>query len=112
MECWGVGVLGCWIVGISCKIDSLIKNMHPRIIVVRPLENYKLEVTFSDGAKGVLDWSERLKRAKPGGVFEPLKKPEYFAQIEIWEGTIRWPTGADICLDALYEQIELKPICE
>ena len=86
--------------------------MYPRVIAVRLLENYKLELIFADGAKGVLDWSERLKRAKPGGVFEPLKKPEYFAQVEVWEGTIRWPNGADICPDALYEQIELKPTCE
>lgn len=82
------------------------------MIAVRPLENYKLELIFADGAKGVLDWSERLKRAKPGGVFEPLKKPEYFAQVEVRAGTIRWPNGADICPDALYEQIELKPTCE
>ncbi len=95
--------------------DEIFKNMNaryrlsdamfPRVAAVRPLEDYKLEVTFSDGVKGVLDWRERLEKAKPGGVFEPLQRPEYFAQVEAWEGTIRRPNGADICPEVLYEEI-------
>lgn len=79
--------------------------MYPRVVAVHPLKDFKLEVIFSDGTKGIFDWSERLKKARPGGVFEPLQNPEYFAQVEAWEGTIRWPNGADICPDVLYEKL-------
>jgi hypothetical protein len=82
--------------------------MIPRVIAVRYLGEYKLEITFSDGVRGISDWSKRLAKAKPGGVFEPLKNREYFAQVETWEGTIRWPNDADICPDVLYAEITGK----
>ncbi len=78
------------------------------IVAVQYLGDYKLEITFSDGMKGIYDWGPRLTRAKAGGVFEPLKNPEYFAKVELWEGTIRWPNGADICPDVLYERVNGK----
>jgi hypothetical protein len=79
--------------------------MFPKVIAVRYLGGYKLEITFSDGEKGIVDWSEKLAKAKRGGVFEPLKDPNYFAQVELWEGTIRWPNGVDVCPDVLYERV-------
>jgi hypothetical protein len=82
--------------------------MFPKVIAVRYLGGYKLEITFSDGEKGIVDWSERLAKAKRGGIFEPLKDPNYFAQVELWEGTIRWPNGADVCPDVLYERVSGK----
>jgi hypothetical protein len=82
--------------------------MFPRVIAVGYIGGYKLEITFSDGVKGISDWSARLARAKTGGVFAPLKNPAYFAKVELWEGTIRWPNGADICPDVLYEQVSGK----
>ncbi len=82
--------------------------MFPRVVAVRYLGDYKLEITFSDGMKGISDWSARLARAKAGGVFAPLKNREYFAKVELWEGTIRWPNGADICPEVLYERVTGK----
>ncbi|NUM75325.1 DUF2442 domain-containing protein [candidate division KSB1 bacterium] len=79
--------------------------MLPKVIHVRHVGGYKLELSFSDGLKGMLDWGPRLRRAKAGGIFEPLQHPEYFAQVELWEGTIRWPNGADVCPEMLYEEI-------
>lgn len=84
--------------------------MFPRVVAVRHLSDCKLEVTFSDGIKGISDWSARVFSAKAGGVFEPLKILEYFAQVEAWEGTIRWPNGADICPDVLYAEVSGKPL--
>jgi hypothetical protein len=84
--------------------------MFPRVVSVRYLSDYKLEVIFSDGFRGISDWSARVHSAKAGGVFEPLKTPEYFAQVEAWEGTIRWPNGADICPDVLYAEVSGKPL--
>lgn len=82
--------------------------MFPKVTTVRYLGGYKLEITFSDGEKGIVDWSEKLAKAKRGGVFEPLKDPKYFAQVELWEGTIRWPNGVDVCPDVLYERVSGK----
>jgi len=82
--------------------------MFPKVIHVQYLGDYKLEIIFSDGTKGVSDWSTRLARAKAGGIFSPLKNTSYFAKVELWEGTIRWPNGADICPELLYEQVAKK----
>ena len=79
--------------------------MLPKITHVRHVGGYKLELSFADGLKGTLDWGPRLSRAKAGGIFEPLQRPEYFAQVELWEGTIRWPNGADVCPEVLHEEI-------
>jgi len=87
-----------------------VTKMFPRVIAIRYIGGYKLEITFSDGVKGIADWSARLARAKTGGVFVSLKNSAYFAKVELWEGTIRWPNGADICPDVLYEQVAGKAI--
>jgi hypothetical protein len=88
--------------------------MFPRVTSVRHLRDYVLELTFSDGSSGQVDWRERLEKANPAGVFGPLRDPSYFAQVELWieAGTIRWPNGADICPDVLYSEATGKPIPE
>jgi len=76
-----------------------------RVIFAKPLEDYKVEVKFSDGTHGVISLKDRLF----GPVFEPLKDPDYFARLTIDEfGVICWPNGADIAPDALYEKLIKK----
>jgi hypothetical protein len=48
-----------------------------RVISAKPLEDYKVEVEFSDGTHGVISLKDRLF----GPVFEPLKNPDYFARV-------------------------------
>jgi hypothetical protein len=81
--------------------------MFPRAISVKYLHDYILEVTFSDGRSGCVDWRARLEKANPAGIFAPLKEVSYFAQVALWSeaGTIRWPNGADICPDVLYSEV-------
>jgi hypothetical protein len=69
---------------------------------VRVLDGYRVELTFSDGVRGVVDLASRVVRR--GGVFEPLESPEFFRQVAIDSelGTIVWPNGADFCPDMLY----------
>lgn len=40
-----------------------------------------------------------------GPVFEPLRDPQLFAQVEVdsESGTVRWPTGADLDPIVVYE---------
>jgi hypothetical protein len=74
-----------------------------RVVSVKPMPDWKLEVAFSDGTRGVLSIKDRLF----GPVFEPLKDPVFFEQVQIDEfGAVCWPNGADLAPDALYEKIK------
>jgi tRNA U34 5-methylaminomethyl-2-thiouridine-forming methyltransferase MnmC len=78
--------------------------MH-RIVFVKPLEDWQLEMAFSDGTRGVLSVKDRLF----GPVFEPLKDPKVFSQVRVDEfGAICWPNGADLAPDALYEKLKAQ----
>ncbi len=72
--------------------------MNPRVSAVKPLQSYKLELTFTNGERGVYDCSDLLDF----GVFKELKDTRYFRMVKPWEGTIAWPNGQDICPDTLY----------
>ena len=74
----------------------------PRIISVRPLNHYQLDVQFDDGSRGVISLVDRLF----GPVFEPLKDWQTFCQVSVDEfGAVCWPNGADLAPDGIYEQI-------
>ena len=72
-----------------------------RIIEMKYLGEYSLEVTFSDGLKKCVN----LKPLLTGPVFEPMKDPEYFAQVMLdpVSGTVVWPNGADLAPEALQD---------
>ena len=64
------------------------------------LEDYKVEVEFSDNKKAVVDLSDELY----GEVFEPLKDKKLFSKIKIDKDleTITWENGADLAPEYLY----------
>ena len=64
----------------------------PNVIGVEVLAHYVLRVTFDDNVVRDVDLSEDLC----GPIFEPLKDPEYFAQVFIDGSSVAWPNGADI----------------
>ena len=68
---------------------------------VRHLENYRLEVTFSNGCVKEVDLSGELH----GEVFEPLKDMGLFKQAAVnpETRTVEWPNGADFAPEFLYE---------
>ena len=73
---------------------------------VRSLDDYRLDVTFDDGTRGIVDVKDRLF----GPVFEPLLDRELFQQVSVDEfGAICWPNGADLAPDALHERIRQTP---
>ena len=75
-----------------------------RVVSVKPLDRYRIDVEFADGLRGVVDLSERLF----GPMFAPLKDPELFAQVRVDEfGAICWPNGADLAPDALHKSVSL-----
>lgn len=74
-----------------------------RIISVKALPGYRLDIEFEDGTCGVLDYSQELW----GPLFEPLKDPQRFAEVGLDEfGVVCWPNGADLAPDAMYDQIQ------
>jgi hypothetical protein len=66
------------------------------------LEGYNIELTFSDGVRGVVDLANRI--VGRGGMFKPLENQDYFRQVSVDQelGTIVWPNGVDFCPDLLY----------
>jgi len=75
-----------------------------------PLNNHRLDLTFEDGLRAVVDMNAIIKEYK--GVFAPLLDEAYFQQVKVNSelGTIVWPNGADICPDVLYSAASGKPI--
>ncbi len=84
--------------------------MFPRIVRVRYLKNYELELTFADGVKGIIDFREKV--VGRGGIFAPLEDPAFFrrVQVDAEAGTIVWPNEVDLDPDVLYSQVTGRPI--
>jgi len=73
-----------------------------KVIKVKVLEDYKLELTFDDDVVKVKDMKPHLNQ----GVFKILKKPEIFNSVKLSFGTISWNENIDMCADYLYETSE------
>ncbi|MGI8965991.1 MAG: DUF2442 domain-containing protein [Limisphaerales bacterium] len=78
----------------------------------RVLEEYKIELIFSDGFCGVIDFENHVKQAR-GPMLKPLQDLKIFHQagIDSELGTIAWPNGYDICPDVLRYWCELGRVC-
>jgi hypothetical protein len=76
-----------------------------RIVEAEVCGPHHLALTFSDGARAVVDVEPLLS----GPVFEPLHDPDYFAQVSLDPvcGTVVWPNGADFAPEALHA---LRPV--
>ena len=76
----------------------------------RVLDSYRIELTFMDGVRGLVDLSKRI--VGRGGVFKQLEDPAFFRQMHLNTelGTIVWPNGADFCPDLLYSWTTGEPI--
>ena len=78
--------------------------MEP-VVSVKCGEDWTLEVCFADGTCGTVCLKDRLF----GPVFEPLKDRELFGKAFVDEfGAVRWPNGADLAPDALYEELKRR----
>jgi hypothetical protein len=84
--------------------------MFPRVTDVRHVEAYRLEVTFADGVRAELDFSDRI--VGRGGVFEPLEDVSFFKQVRVdpEAGTLVWPNDVDLDPDVLYSEATGTPI--
>ena len=72
-------------------------------VFVKPLENYRLYLTFNNGVSGEVDLSDELW----GEVFEHLKDRVLFNtahQDEVMQ-TVAWDNGADFAPEFLMEML-------
>jgi hypothetical protein len=84
--------------------------MYPRVKGVRHVRDHRLELAFTDGTTGELDFRHRV--IGRGGVFGPLEDVRFFKQVQVdpEAGTIVWPNGVDFCPDVLYGLATGRPI--
>ena len=72
------------------------------VTAVEPLPGFVLRLTFENGEVRRFSMSRLL--AREATVFTPLRRVALFRQVFIENGTVRWPGGADIDPELLYEQ--------
>ncbi len=78
--------------------------MHT-ITRVEALEDYRISASFADGTSGVIDLSSLVGR----GVFAAWEDYAEFRKISVGEmGELIWPSGLDLCPDALYLKLTGK----
>lgn len=75
---------------------------NPRVKAVTARDDYRLEITFTNGRVGVFDCTHLLSF----GVFKEFQDINYFRQVRVEGGTVVWPHQQDICPDTLYEDSE------
>lgn len=66
-------------------------------------KDYKIEVEFDNGEKGIMDFSKYLNR---GGVFNRFKDINFFRHFEVNTelGVLTWQNEIDIAPETLYAE--------
>lgn len=78
--------------------------MHA-ITQVKALDNYRVDLSFADGTRGVVNLSDLAGR----GIFKGWQDYAEFRKVEIGEtGELVWPGGIDLCPDSLYLKVTGK----
>lgn len=69
-----------------------------RILKAVPLEGFRLRLTLTDRSVIERDVTDLLV----GPLFEPIRRdPAQFREVRAEDGSIVWPSGADLCPDVL-----------
>lgn len=71
--------------------------------------SYRIEVTFDDGQRGIVDFTPYLKR---GGVFKRFRDLTFFREFRVNEelGTLTWDDEIDIAPETLYAEATGAPL--
>jgi hypothetical protein len=72
--------------------------MNPRVIDVKPAENYTVNVWFSNGEKGNFDVKPYLNK----GMFRELRDIPMFNSVHPDGLSIEWDNEAALCPDTVY----------
>ena len=83
--------------------------MYYDAISVKYIEDYKCEVEFVTGEKGIVD----LSTIERNGVFSRFNDINYFKRVYIHENVLTWPPGdIDIAPETIYSMATGKPITD
>ncbi|NOS89044.1 MAG: DUF2442 domain-containing protein [Methylococcaceae bacterium] len=72
--------------------------MNPRVKFVNPTNNYQLMLEFTNGEWGVYDCKHLLN----DGAYQAWRDIDYFRQVTVADGTLKWPQQQTINPDTLY----------
>jgi hypothetical protein len=76
-----------------------------RIARVEALDDYRISLAFADGTMGEVDLSSLAGR----GVFAAWEDYAEFRKVAVGDsGELVWPSGVDLCPDALYLRVTGK----
>ncbi|MGH2496987.1 MAG: DUF2442 domain-containing protein [Ktedonobacteraceae bacterium] len=76
-----------------------MKKALVRVQSVELREGFEVNIRFIDGSYRNVDLAPYLRDP----IFEPIRSdPKLFGSMQVEEGTIAWPNGADIDPDVLY----------
>lgn len=78
--------------------------MNPRVTGVKPLDNYRLELLFTNQERRLFDVKPYLSI----GIFRELEDTSLFNGIKAFNGSIVWPNELDLDPDTLY--LDSQPI--
>jgi hypothetical protein len=82
--------------------DDIIygQPLGPRVSAARPIEDYGLFLTFTNGEQRVFDVKPLLSM----DVYKRLKNKNIFNSVRVSFGSILWPHDIDYCPDTLYAE--------
>jgi hypothetical protein len=75
-----------------------------KVTELKPLDDVRLWVRFSDGTEGIRDYSDML--AEGGPMVEPLRDPSIFKSVFVSFGVPSWPNGFEVDAIALHMELE------
>ena len=78
--------------------------MNPRVNKVKPLDNYRLEMVFTNQERKIFD----VKPYLTIGIFQELKDTDLFNGVRAFNGSIVWPNELDLDPDTLY--LDSQPV--
>lgn len=89
-------------------VEPVIRHIVPwRVVAVDAVPDFRLNVIFGDGTRGEVDLRNFLADAKTTDtVFETLRDPAVFGQVQVVMGAVQWTNGADLAPDAMYDAIK------
>ena len=79
-----------------------------RVVSVRPLPGFQLDVEFADGLRGRFDYSNLIHR-EDAGIFTPLRDVSFFNRVAFEHGAVTWPGEIDLAPDAMYDRLKASP---
>ena len=74
--------------------------MYVGVKNVRPLSDFKLAITFENGAEKLFDAKPYLEN----GIFRELKNEKLFNTVHVSFDTIEWDNGADLDPELLFTE--------